>query len=195
MSLVRTASFQSMIHELQSVFINGWVPISQTTLTGSVASVTFSSIPSDYRMLSLVMQLQSDRGAGSELDDVEIRFNGDSGNNYDYFSNQWFGNNTRNLQVARATNLARIFTCETGNGRADSFGIAIGFITGYALAKEPWIFGLSARGGNIDNDVDLSFRVGIGRWQDTTAVTSMTIFPRVGSNFTSGSVFQLYGVV
>ena len=52
-------------------------PIATNTLTAVASSVTFSSIPSTYTDLVLVLQ-----GSFDSADDVRFRFNGDTGSNY-----------------------------------------------------------------------------------------------------------------
>ena len=65
---------------------NLWAPgkdfdsIATTTVGTAVSSITFSSIPSTYRHLQIRGLVRSSRGVS--LDSLNVRFNGDTGNNY-----------------------------------------------------------------------------------------------------------------
>ena len=57
---------------------NTYEPIATNTLGSAASSVTFSSIPSTYTDLIVVMNYANSTG----LADVFFRFNGDTGSNY-----------------------------------------------------------------------------------------------------------------
>jgi hypothetical protein len=169
---------------------NEFAQIAQTTLTGSVVSVTFSSIPQGFRNLLLYWQLRSDRVAA--FDNTIVRFNADSGNNYDHVRASF--NTGASYVVARATN--GIFSvCESANARADNFGPGNFLIPGYSTTnREKFIFGMSSAFDDASADADIFVIVNSGRWRNTSAITSLTILPSLGTNFVSGSILQLYGM-
>jgi len=175
--------------------IGEWKFIAETVLSATASSVTLSSIPGTYRMLVLLMQSRTDYGA--EFDFVGGRFNGDSGNNYDRFMKQRDGAGNATYVVARATSSMHVAHCEGANSRASVFTVSTTYILGYALTdREKWLFTVgSGRWGNRSADSDLYLTELKSSWRSTAAVTSITLFPRYGSNLVSGCRFALYGVL
>jgi len=177
----------------------GWRLISETVLTGSVASVTFSSVPDDYRMLALAMQTCSDRVA--ESDNIMWRAGTgggavDSGNNYDYLYWNATGGNVQSSGASRAISAGSCGYSEAASSRASNFAPTICYWPGYALTdREKWSNPMhSARFGDVSADADMYTSHWVSRWRNTGAITSIQVYPLVGPNFVSGSRFTLYGV-
>lgn len=166
--------------------------ISETVLSGTAASVTFSSIPQIYRHLRLIIQARTSVAAETDL--VLLRFNGDSGANYDV---QVLAINAATLTgvAARGNTSIGLGRAEGANSRADNFSPTQGWVYGYALTnREKWANGLSASFGDVSADADLREEYRTGRWRNTAVITSLTLLPNTGPNFVSGSIFQLYGL-
>lgn len=166
--------------------------ISSQILTGSVASVTFSSIPQNYQHLQLILQVRSDLAA--EVDNVQLRFNGDSGANYD--RQRLSANSTTvSAAAARANTSDQIGVCEAANSRASNFSPIQTFIYGYSRTDaEKHLMSQSSVLGDVSADTDLQIQYRGSRWRSTSAITSIVISPVTGTNFVSGSRFQLYGI-
>jgi len=183
-----------LVDILRPWFIEGWVPIAQSTLTGTAASVTFSSIPDDFRTLVLVCQLRTDRVA--ELDSVHLRFNGDSGNNYDRYQ-VFFNAGATTYSPSRGISaIQSLWICEAASSRASNFSAGITYLPGYKQTdRDKWaIAGLSEAYGDVSADNDMYLRYGSGRWRNNNAITSITILPDIGPNFVADCVLQLYGI-
>lgn len=167
--------------------------IAQTTLTGSAASVTLSSIPDHFRSLLFFVQLRTDRSA--ERDQVYVRLNADSGNNYDS-SRSYFRAGATVTSVSRGSSSMRLMFCEAANARGNNFSPGYLFAPGYSKAdREKWMCStISASFGDVSADADLYTQFAVGRWRNTSAVTSVTFFPAVGPNLVAGCIFQLYGL-
>ncbi len=172
--------------------IGGPALIAETILSASTTSVTFSGIPQIFRHLMLVCQARSD--AAAEVDNILIRFNSDSGANYDF--EQLFGNAaTPTSTASRATASLPFAIIEAANSRASNFAPAIGYVFGYTLSdREKWFLSNSATFGNVSADADMFVVQRSGRWRNPTAISSVSLLPGTGPNFVSGSRFQLYGV-
>jgi hypothetical protein len=174
-------------------FALGLSLISETILTGSVASVTFASIPQTFRTLRLFLQLRSDQAV--EAESVILRFNADSGNNYDWIQHYYNTGTGSAGSVTRATSSIALGLCEAANSRASNFSPINLLVSGYATAGEKWVSNsLSAVFGDVSADADMYTIQIFGRWRSTAAITSVTILPATGPNFVSGSILQLYGV-
>lgn len=172
--------------------LSGPALISETTLSGSAASVTFSGIPQIFRHLMLMSQARTD--AVAETDVVLLRANGDTGPSYDA---QVLSVNNATLTgaVGRAGTFFGIGRAEGASSRASNFAPTQVWIYAYSLSdREKWLYGLSANFGDASADADLREEWRSGRWRNTTPISSITLLPNTGPNFVSGSRFQLYGV-
>lgn len=187
-------SMEREAERLRTLLPGEWVLIAETVLSGSAASVTFSSISSSYRTLAMVLQARTDRAA-SAIDLVEWQANGDAGNNYDrtYLIGTIAGAVVAggNLGVASAY----LGSIDGSTARANNFGIAICYWPGYAdTSKEK--YSITTGSWRIADAVAANTYVGnwAGHWRNTNAITSLTILPTVGPNFVAGSQFSLYGI-
>lgn len=166
--------------------------ISETVVSIAVASVTFSSIPQGFRHLVLFTRGRTD--AAVEIDSIVMRFNGDSGANYDF--EQFYGNGATVVASAgRATSTMVVQFIEGASSRANLFAAGISFILGYSVSGvEKTAINLGQAFGNLSADADLYAVFRSGLWRNTSVITSVALIPGSG-NFVSGSRFQLYGVM
>lgn len=158
-------------------------PIATQTLGSAAASVTFSSIPSAYTDLVLVMEFS----LNAANDSVFIRFNGDTATNYS--DTALSGNGT---------------SAVSGRDTSSSVGIRL---TGWNTAQ-----GASTRQMNVVNIMNYAnattlktvlsrySSVGgteafVGLWRKTPeAINSFVLRFSGAANFESGSSFTLYGI-
>lgn len=167
--------------------------ISETILSATAATVTFSGINQSFRHLLLVCQARTD--AAAEADTIQLRFNADSSAIYD--RQRITGAATVvTAASARAGTADQIGVCEAASSRASNFSPVATWIFGYARTDaEKWTGSpISVSFGDVSADTDLQIQIRGGRWRSTAAITSITLLPLTGPNFVSGSSFQLYGV-
>jgi hypothetical protein len=69
------------------VGVSAYVALANVTLGSSASTVTFSSISGSYRDLVFILQLGTSPGG----QDVNLRINGDTGNNYNGVSAEGYG--------------------------------------------------------------------------------------------------------
>ncbi len=164
--------------------------IETQALGADAGSVTFSAIPGTYEHL---MILWTARGTDAGNPDVYLRFNGDTGANYDRELLSAVG-----ASAAAAPSVAQtaIQTIGTMPGSAATAGRAAGGairIPSYARTT----FWKTAVGDFSDiratgGGNELAGMTG-GIWRSTAAITSVTLLPSAG-NFLAGRVFSLYGI-
>jgi hypothetical protein len=164
-----------------STKLTDFYQIATTTVgSGGAASVTFSSIPSDYTHLQV-------RGLSlsSAACNYYFRFNSDTGSNYSW--HELYGDG------AGATSFA---------GTSTSFG----YFNYSPSGTNPTVFALDildykdtnkfktvkAIAGN-DNNGSGRAVLSSSNWRSTSAITSMLIYPSTGT-FSQYSSFQLYGI-
>jgi hypothetical protein len=167
--------------------------ISETVLSASAASVTFSNIPQGFRHLMVMCSARTDRVA--ENDTIFIRANGDSGANYN-FQRISGSSATASASTIRGTTGFLVGNSEASQSRANTFAPMIAWIWDYAInTQDKFCIGLSGRIGNLSADADLNIGVNLGHWQNLNVLMSLVLAPGTGPNFVSGSRFQLYGIL
>ncbi len=183
-----------------------WLPVAPSaggggglTLLGShvinsaAASLVVSSIPSTYTHLHIYFNGRGD-AAGQVVREVYIRFNGDSGSNYDWEDAHAYSSGTGFVQSVGAT--SGFFGNMPGaSATANRSGSCRGLVPNYKGTT------FDKQGsGTFGNTVGTgAFNVGSGDfsfgWRPSTpaAITSVTLIPQSG-NFVANSGLWVYGL-
>jgi hypothetical protein len=165
-----------------------YTALATVTLGSSASSVTFSSIPATYRDLILVMS------ATNTTNDItwSMRFNGDTGSNYNIVlarGGDIAGGVASNS--AASDNAMFIAGWTFGQGTTNPTPITISIMDFSATDKHKTIlnrFQTQRDNGNGETGMLA------GRWANTSAITSLNVFPN-SSTFATGSTISLYGVI
>ena len=160
-------------------------------LGGNASSVELTNLAryNDFQHFQIRLVTRTNRAANE--DPLGIRFNGDSGNNY--VTHLLYGSGS---SVASATSIPGgpfnyLIPAYVGaaNNTANAFsGLVIDILDPFETAKNKTVRCLWATpAGNL---------VGIdsGLWMSGAAITSITLFPGIGSALLQGSRFSLYGL-
>ena len=166
------------------------VKLSEQIVSGSAAaSITFASIVGTYRHLEMLFIGRGDVSAGNA--NFGVRFNGDSGANYDIQQIQ--GNNTTPgaYGVPAQTSINPFFIA--GNtAPAGAVGTTRLLIYDYARA----VWRKQVQGENYLDTADSAggsyTTLGGGVWRSTAAITSITLIS-ISGNFAVGTLATLYG--
>ena len=157
------------------------------TLASSAASVTFSSIPQDYKHLQIRLVGRTTRTASNE--DIAITFNSDTSTSYTYHYLQGDGSSVTSSSAG--TNASTFSVRLPGNNEATNlFGSQVWDLLDYAnTSKNSTLRVLGGFVGSIN-------RIGLtsGAWLNTASVTTINMTPASGNNFIIGSRFSLYGI-
>lgn len=160
--------------------------IQRTKLTSAQSSVSFTSIPSTYQDLRLVVSLRSSGNSGGDF--ITIQFNGDTGANYTtlrYYSSNTIGTNS--------TTYGHIGNHAGGTSvNTVAFALSEMDILGYksTTTRKSWIY----ENFVSDDSANLEYFQGVGNWSSTSAITSIVVAPANASNWESGSTFTLWGI-
>lgn len=170
-----------------ATFDSDYELISTTLISSDTASVTFSDLgdySSTYKHLQLRVVGRSSR-ASFDNDPMLIRFNGDTGSNYNFHSlsrpggggvvsnaDPWIGTLTA-AGAATSTNFA-----------ANVFDI----LDAFSSSKNTTIRCFC--GATEANTVLLQS----GLWRNTASLTSIQLLTFTSNNFIAGSRFSLYGI-
>ena len=158
-------------------------PIANTTTTGTVAGITFSSIPGTYKHLLLIGSAKSPSGNT----DVGIQMNGDTGSNYNLhmlYGNSGGSNGSYRVNTTRAGITNWSYTDST------VFNLMHATIHNYANTNLWKVTNFKSSRGNSGGGND----IGHSYWRNTNAITSLYVFGTTTS-FAAGCTFSLYGII
>ena len=179
---------------------NLWAPsgaydsIATVTVGSATSSITFSSIPSTYTHLQIRGITRS--SSANNYDNLWISFNS---NNSGYSSHYLAGNGaTADAYAWTSDSYIRSFYTSGGGTTSGVFAASVIDILDYANTSKykttRHLNGFDNNGTGTSNydkgTVDLSS----GLWQNTSAITSITLQINGGVNFVTGSQFALYGI-
>ena len=157
-------------------------PIATTTLGSDAASITFSSISSAYTDIIAIGRMVATSGGSNN---VRMRFNGDSGNNYSLtwlYGDGTSAGSTRNTSVSGIT----MSYPNSSNGINPEFIVHIqnySNSTTYktALVRNSWAGSNGAASAQV------------GLWQNTSAINQIS-FHTTNTNLGAGMIISLYGI-
>jgi hypothetical protein len=156
---------------------------SNTVGSGGAASITFSSIPSTYTDLILLMSLRQD-GAGNN---VRYSINGTTTG---YSERLLYGSGSVAGSISGSTTYFE-FVYTNGSGEtANSFGNLQIYIPNYAGSQNKSI---SVDSVYENNSAGATQALTGQLWSNTAAITSMTITPST-TNWLQYSTAYLYGI-
>lgn len=158
-----------------------YVPIATTTLSTAAASYTFSSIPSTYKDLVLVVNATT-----SSPDDCYIQFNGDTTSNY---SDTWLQGNGTAATSNRDTSATAI-KLNSPNGGVLGTNPVTTLVNINNYANTTTFKTVLIRANNTSYGTNAT----AGLWRATpAAINAIKIFTST-YNFGTGSTFTLYGI-
>jgi len=144
---------------------------------------TFSSIPQSYDHLELSIYARSDRS--NVVDDMTVQFNGDTTtSNYDLHR---VGAVTSTVTGSAGASDSSISTLAAGNESSNVFGAGhLTFLNYTKTDRYKVVLGL----------VGAKYRItlNLNRWKDTSAISSILVDAKDGSNFLTGTVIELKGI-
>lgn len=158
---------------------------------GAANSFDFSSIPSTYVDLEVVV---TGRGSHASAEAFAMRFNNDSGSNYDYIRLQASSTSVSSADIHGVTSLEVGVMPGTTNP-ASSVGTTRIRIFNYAgtTFNKGFLSNGSDKQGS-DASGPQSTRQWSGQWRSTAAINRIQIFHPTGSTFLAGTRCTIYGV-
>ena len=160
--------------------------ICDLTLSAAQASADTNTIlggplPTTFNHLRLVLQLRSDLAA-SLNDQTMLRFNNDSGNNYDYEGARAIAGTSSPFEVF-ALAFGKVGTHAAVTASANLFSQSEVSIPSYrgTVANKNWISSYYAKWGTTSGTQETGFFG--GNWRNNAAITRIQILPITASNF------------
>jgi hypothetical protein len=161
--------------------------IESALLTSSQSSITFSNLgtySSTYKHLQIRVAAREDQNG---LENVWIRFNGDTGANYR--GHQLVGNGSTVTSGAQSAGDTFGFAGIVATS-ANSSGIFGSFVMDIL---DPYGSGKNKTTRSFSGIVPGYVLIRSALWMSTASTTSITLLPQ-STNFVSGSRFSLYGI-
>ena len=171
-----------------SVAGSSYESISTVTVTSSVSTIDFTSIPATYTHLQIrgIGRCSIANTGGSNFG---VRFNSDTGSNYTYHKMQ--GNGSV-MDAGGSANTNQVYFADNIINNSNAASIYSGFIIDILdyknTNKYKTVRGLAGQDINGSGYFGLSS----GVWQNTNAVTSINLVP--SGNFIQYTQFALYGI-
>ena len=163
-----------------------YVALAKTVLTGTQATITFSSIPSTYTDLLILVSCRSDRAA-SLVDTITWNFNSSTTN----FSNTRLEGTGASAGSTFNTTNSSLLRVPATSVTSNTFNNAEIYIPNYTGSTNKPI---STSFAYENNATTAYVGANAGLWSNTAAITSITLGLVDGPNFVSGSRFDLYGI-
>lgn len=156
--------------------------------SGGSSTITFNSIPSTYKHLQIRAVARTNRSAVQDA--LKIRFNSDSGSNYVH--HYLLGDGSSASAGANTGSTGIFVDGITGDSSgSNAWGGAVIDVLDYSNAnKYKTLRSLSGREDNTQGAIWLES----GLWQNSSAISTVTIIPNGGTLFYQYSSFALYGV-
>jgi hypothetical protein len=169
---------------------NTFTLISSSTVgSGGAADITFSSIPSTYTDLKVVISVRGDASSGIFV----CRFNGATTNLSSKVLYGILGNTVGSGSYSDANSLWGYAT--NSGSTANTFNNAEIYIPNYASSNNKSV---SIDAVNETNAADGRQIINAGLWSSSAAITSITLYSQTGSNVASNfvqySTAYLYGI-
>jgi len=166
-----------------------YVALAKTVLTGTQATVTFSSIASTYTDLVVLINARGDDA--TDISTMYVRINGDTGANYSYTRLFSFGTAVNSDRAGNQSNFASAGFYNASTSTSNTFSNVEFYLPSYTASIKKIISSSSAV--EINSTSSGVNGAGASLYGSTTAISSLTIVNNSG-NFVSGSRFDLYGI-
>jgi hypothetical protein len=157
---------------------------SNTVGSGGVSSITFSSIPTTYTDLVVLVSCRSSQ-VGAFADYGKITFNGSS-STFSY--KDFYGNGASASSTGGAVNTS--FVYQGNAATASTFGNASIYISNYTSSNNK---SFSIDSATENNGTTAYVTITAGLWSTTTAINSVGLAPASGT-WLEFSTFTLYGI-
>lgn len=159
-------------------------------LTGTTASVTFSSLGSyaaDYQHLQ-IRWVAGNTNTGTDMDNVKLNFNADTGANYS--SHRLLGSGS-SVNSYAASNASYCFGGIVARGSSVIPAANIVDILDWQDTNKYTTVRVLQGGTNTSQNL-----IGLvsGSWRNTATITSLTLAAESGDSFRIGGRFSLYGL-
>lgn len=181
--------FETRLERLETLDQPGAALLYQTELTVAAASIDIQNIAQNYKHLELRIYARGDTAATNTP--ILLRFNNDSGGNYDRQSLAGVAASASASEVFAQTSI-NLGSMPAASAAANLFGQIDVSINNYSgTTGNKALRANLARQDGYSAGLLVSQQV-MGGWRSNAPITRITVLPSAG-NFDVGSYFGLYG--
>lgn len=156
-------------------------PIATTTLSSAASSITFSSIPSTYTDLRIVLVATASAGY------PKLQFNSDTATNY---SETYLRGDGTSATSSRQSNVAQLYLDGLGSGISSTIPMLY-TVDIFSYAGSTYKTALWVKSGDTNGGGETMSNVGL--WRSTAAITTVTITESSGT-LNAGTTATIYGI-
>ena len=165
--------------------------IATVTLSSNQSSISFTSIPSNYKHLQIRGVARTTRAGPADMDNVVLNFNSDTGSNYSNGMYQNYGAATSYSSANQTQTYMELSRIASSYVNSSTMGGIIIDILDYANTnKYKTVRALSG----ISNNGSGAIAGASGNWRNTNAISSIQITAGTGPDYTTYTSFALYGI-
>jgi hypothetical protein len=157
-----------------------------TVGAGGATGISFTSIPSNYKHLQIRYMARITDSV--TFNDINVRFNNDSANNYAFHMLRGSGSAVSNIGIGSFNSIQANDVLTGALSTSGIYGVGIIDIHDYASTAKNKTARLFT--GN-DQNGSAFFGISSGLWMNTSAINRIDIT----QTFANGSTFALYGMV
>jgi hypothetical protein len=169
-----------------------FVLLSDTTLGGNAASFNITGISQAYSHLKIVAKMRNDGAVAKS--NWNLRFNADSGSNYDEVIGKVI-NATLSGESNAGTTVLQGFLAAGASATASVFGTAEVIVPDYVGSGHKTVIGDSGVIATEGTVASFHRYWNSGVWKSTAAINQVTLTPGDGSNWVAGSRLMIYGMI
>jgi hypothetical protein len=162
-----------------------------TVGSGGQATAEFTSIPSSYTHLQIRFIEREETGASAGTSQLQVRFNNDSGSNYNLHRLYGTGSSALADNAGGSVTSIRVSGNSAASSAANVFGSGIIDILDYTNTNKNTTV-RSLAGADFNNSNGIIF-FSSGLWRNTAAITSIQITNLSAVDHNQHSSFALYG--
>lgn len=162
-----------------------------TVGSGGTSNIDFTSIPSTYTDLQLILSLRT-ATATYQIDQIKLRFNGSSALNYSY--KDLFGSSAgATSSGASGQDYMYFGNAPRPQATANTFSNVSVYIPNYGSSNYKPVSTDSVASTNGSGDY-WYLRLSAGLWSNTSAINQITIYSGDAGGFSQYSTATLYGI-
>ena len=159
--------------------------IATNTLGSDTSTVTFSSIPSTYTDIRIVVSSRCTGAQNSSAMDALAYYNTDQSTNYS--QTQMYGNGS-SAGSNRSTSITYSYVGVTSNASGNDWPMFTFDIMNYSNTTT-----YKTTLARVNSPASVTF-ARVTLWRSTAAITSITLYPEASLSFKAGSTFTIYGI-
>ena len=164
---------------------------SVTVGSGGSSSIDFIAIPQNYTDLVVKHSLRQSGYTGVTWDWLKFRFNGSSSTVYSSRDLEGNGANVYSNTFTSQNGMVKLGLANSTTSTSSTFSNGELYIPNYTSSSNKSVSGDGVHEDNATNAITV---LGAGLWADTSAITSILLYPENGTAWVQYSTATLYGI-